>query len=322
MSATAMGAPPGPGRPRAAASAPVAFCGLRLAHPVINASGTFDLLAAADAFDGLFDPFPFAAFVSKTITLAPRGGNPAPRLWEAPSGLINSIGLPNRGLAGYLEHDLPALRGLLGEATPPERGVPLITNVMGATGEELATLVEALDARPEVAALELNVSCPNVKTGLDLGADPGELSAALALVRPRTAKPLIVKLTPNAADVPGVAAAAEAAGADAVSLINTLRAMALRPGTSTPWLGGGTGGLSGPAVHAVALAQVAAVAARVAIPVVGMGGVTHANHARAILDAGATLVAVGTENFRDPAAGSRIAAALQASPANARISSR
>ena len=221
----------------------VEFCGLRLAHRIVNASGTFDLLAAAQAFDGLFDPFPFAAFVSKTITLAPRTGNPAPRLWEAPAGLINSIGLPNRGLDGYLEHDLPALHGLLGD-------VPLITNVMGATGEELAALVEPLDARPEVSAIELNVSCPNVHTGLDLGADPRELQSALSVVRPRTSKPLIVKLTPNAADVPGVAAAAEASGADAVSLINTLRAMALRPGEATPWLGAGTGGLSGPAVRA------------------------------------------------------------------------
>jgi len=200
--------------------------------------------------------------------------------------------------------------------------VPLITNVMGATGEELAALVEPLDARPEVGAIELNVSCPNVKTGLDLGSDPRELAAALALVRPLTGKPLIVKLTPNAADVAGVAAVAEAAGADAVSLINTLRSMALRPGERTPWLGGGTGGLSGPAVRAVALAQVAAVAARVAIPVVGMGGITHVIHAREMLDVGATLVAVGTESFRDPAAGARIAASLQASPANAGISGR
>jgi len=316
MSAAATSAPPGgPGRPRAAADLPVSFCGVELAHPVINASGTFDLLAAAAAFDGLFDPFPFAAFVSKTITLAPRSGNPAPRLWEAPSGLINSIGLPNRGLAGYLEHDLPALHRLLG-------AVPLITNVMGATGEELAALVEPLDALPEVRAIELNVSCPNVRTGLDLGADPAELGAALTLVRPRTRKPLIVKLTPNAADVAGVAAAAEAAGADAVSLINTLRSMAVRPGDHTPWLGGGTGGLSGPAVRAVALAQIAAVAARVSIPVIGMGGVTHGIHAREMLDVGASLVAVGTESFRDPAAGVRIAAALQASPANARISPR
>ena len=307
----------GPGLPRAAAELPLTFCGLSLAHPIINASGTFDLLAAVEVFHGLFDPFPFAAFVSKTITLAPRGGNPAPRLWEASAGLINSIGLPNRGLAGYLQHDLPALSALLGD-------VPLITNVMGATGAELAELVAALDVRPEVAAIELNVSCPNVRTGLDLGADPRELEHALTLVRPRTAKPLIVKLTPNAADVAGVAAAAEAAGADAVSLINTLRSMALHPGAApgTPWLGGGTGGLSGPAVRPVALAQVAAVAARVSIPVVGMGGVTRAQHAHELLQVGATLVAVGTESFRDPAAGARIAASLHASPANGGISAR
>ena len=288
----------------------VEFCGLRVAHPVINASGTFDLLAAAETFDGgLFHPFPFAAFVSKTITLAPRGGNPPPRLWEAPAGLINSIGLPNRGLTGYLEHDLPRLRELLGE-------VPLVTNVMASTGDELGELVAALDERAEVAAIELNVSCPNVHTGLDLGADPVELAAALRVVRPRTAKPLIVKLTPNAADVPAVAAAAADAGADAVSLINTLRAMALAPRAGVAWLGGGGGGLSGPAVRPVALAQVAAVAARVDVPVVGMGGVQTAAHARDLLDVGARLVAVGTESFRDPAAGARIARGLQASPAN------
>ena len=164
--------------------------------------------------------FPFAAFVSKTITLAPRDGNPPPRLYETPAGLINSIGLPNKGLRGYLEHDLPELARL---------PVPLVTNVMGSTAAELCALVEALDARDEVDALELNVSCPNVSTGLDIGADPGELAAVLAEVRPRTAKPLIVKLTPNTADVAAVAQAAQEAGADAVSLINTLRAYAPHP---------------------------------------------------------------------------------------------
>jgi dihydroorotate dehydrogenase (NAD+) catalytic subunit len=284
---------------------PVRFCGLDLAHPVINGSGTFDALAAYRAFGAsLLEPFPFAAFVSKTITAEPRAGNPPPRLWEASAGLINSIGLPNKGLRGYLDGDLPALAALLA----PD--VPIITNVMAPSGEELAELVAAVDERPEVAAIELNVSCPNVKTGLDLGADAGELARALARVRPATAKPLIVKLTPNCADVSAVAQAAEAAGADAVSLINTLRAMARRPDRSGPWLGAGTGGLSGPAVRPVALAQVAAVAAVVAIPVVGMGGVENQRHAADLLDAGATLVAVGTESFRDPAAGARIVAGL------------
>jgi dihydroorotate dehydrogenase (NAD+) catalytic subunit len=276
----------------------VEFCGLRLAHPVINGSGTYDAIAARRVFgDALLDAFGFSAFVSKTITLAPRAGNPPPRLWETPSGMINSIGLPNRGLAGYLEHDLPELARL---------PVPLITNVMGSTETEVAELVEAVDARPEIAAIELNVSCPNVRTGLDIGADPASLGALMRAVRPLTRKPLIVKLTPNTADVGAVAAAAEEAGADAVSLVNTLRAMALAPGSAQPWLGGRTGGLSGPAIRPVALAQVALVAANIRIPIIGMGGITCGNHALDLLRAGATLVAVGTETFRDPEAGARV----------------
>jgi dihydroorotate dehydrogenase (NAD+) catalytic subunit len=281
----------------------VDFCGLRLAHPVVNASGTFDAIAARRVFgDALLEAFPFSAYVSKTITLRPRAGNPPPRLWEAQAGMINSIGLPNRGLHGYLEHDLPELAQL---------PVPLVTNVMGSTEAEVAELVEAVGSRPEIAAIELNVSCPNVKTGLDIGADPASLSALVRAVRPLTRTPLIVKLTPNTADVAAVAAAAEHEGADAVSLVNTLRAMALAPGTKMPWLGGGTGGLSGPAIRAVALAQVAAVARQVSIPVVGMGGVTRAEHGRDLLGAGATLVAVGTESFRDPAVASCIASILK-----------
>jgi dihydroorotate dehydrogenase (NAD+) catalytic subunit len=285
----------------------VEFCELELAHPVINGSGTFDAIAAQRAFgQELRDAFPFAAYVSKTITLNPREGNPPPRLWEAPAGLINSIGLPNKGLKGYLADDVPALA---------ELPVPLITNVMGSTAEELQALVLACEACEEIAAIELNVSCPNVSTGLDIGADPGQLEEVVRTVRPATGKPLIVKLTPNTADVPACAEAAQEGGADAVSLINTLRAMALAPRSADcsprPWLGGGTGGLSGPAVRAVALAQVAAVAGRVEIPVVGMGGVQSAAHARDLIDAGAALVAVGTESFRDPTAGGRIARELQ-----------
>ena len=277
----------------------VDLCGLDLAHPIVNGSGTYDAIAARRAFgDALLERFPFSAFVSKTITLAQRDGNPPPRLYETPAGMINSIGLPNKGLDGYLAQDLPELARL---------PVPLITNVMGSTANEIATLVEAVDARPQIDAIELNVSCPNVKTGLDIGADPRELETVVAHVRPLTSKPLIVKLTPNASDVPAAAQAAEAAGADAVSLINTLRAFAPHPRhVRRAWLGGGTGGLSGPAVRAVALAQVRAVAERVAIPIVGMGGVQTGRHALQLLEAGATAVAVGTESFRDPAAGERI----------------
>ena len=281
----------------------VDFCGLELSHQIINASGTFDAIAARRAFGAqLLERFPFAAFVSKTVTREPRQGNPPPRLWEVGGGLINSIGLPNKGLEGYLEADLPELAGLQ---------VPLIVNVMGFTREEVGELVLAFEQRPEVAALELNVSCPNVETGTVMGADPVELERLLDHVRPLSRKPLIVKLTPNASDVAAVARAAEGAGADALSLINTLRGMALEPRSGRPWLGGRTGGVSGPAVKAVALAQVDVVASAVEIPIVGMGGVQVGQDALDLLRAGATLVAVGTESFRDPAAGNRIAAELE-----------
>jgi dihydroorotate dehydrogenase (NAD+) catalytic subunit len=281
------------------------FCGISLAHPIVNGSGTFDAIAARRAFgDALLESFPFAAFVSKTVTLEPRQGNPPPRLWELGAGMINSIGLPNKGLRGYLAEDLPLLA---------ELPVPLFVNVMGFTREEVATLVAAFAEREEVAALELNVSCPNVETGLLIGAEPSETAALLDAVRSLTAKPLIVKLTPNCSSPADVAAAAEAHGADAVSLINTLRGMALHPRRpAEPWLGGGSGGVSGPAVRAVALAQVRDVRARVSIPIVGMGGVQHGRHAADLLRAGADLVAVGTESFRDPLAGVRVAAELAA----------
>jgi dihydroorotate dehydrogenase (NAD+) catalytic subunit len=279
------------------------LCGIRLAGPVLNGSGTFDAISARRAFgDALLERFPFHAFVSKTITLAPRQGNPPPRLWETPAGLVNSIGLPNRGLEGFLASDLPELA---------ELPVPLIVSVMGFSRDELATLVARVGERDEVAAIELNVSCPNVETGLVMGADPAETARAVEQVRPLTARPLIVKLTPNANDPAAVARAAEGAGADSVSLINTLKGMALDPRTARPWLGGGTGGVSGPAVRAVALEQVASVAGMVEIPVIGMGGIASGRHAADFLAAGATCVAVGTESFRDPAAGRRVAAELE-----------
>ena len=287
------------------------FCGLELAHPIINGSGTFDAIAARRVFgEELIERFPFSAFVSKTVTREPREGNPPPRLWEVPGGLVNSIGLPNKGLAGYLAHDLPQLA---------ELPVPLIVNVMGTSRDLVAELVGTFGERDEVAALELNVSCPNVHTGLTMGADPAEITALLDRVRPLTEKPLIVKLTPNATDVPGIARAAEHAGADAVSLINTLRGMALDPRTGRPWLGGVTGGVSGAAVRAIALAQVHAVAQAVEIPIVGMGGVQRGADALDLMRAGASLVAVGTESFRDPAAGLRVSSELADLLANSAV---
>ena len=296
------GAPPSEAPPRGGAR--LELCGVRLAGPVLNGSGTFDAIAARRTFgDELLERFPFDAFVSKTITLAARAGNPPPRLWETPAGLLNSIGLPNKGLEGFLREDLPRLA---------ELPVPLVVSVMGFSRAELATLVERVGAREEVAMIELNVSCPNVETGLVIGADPSEAARAVERLRPLTDKPLIVKLTPNASDPPAVAAAAEAAGAHAVALVNTLKGVALDPPTRLPALGGGTGGLSGAAIRPVALEQVAAVAARVALPVVGMGGIASGAHAADFLAAGASCVAVGTESFRDPAAGGRVGAELRA----------
>ncbi|MFN8150737.1 MAG: hypothetical protein U0R24_06365 [Solirubrobacterales bacterium] len=282
---------------------PVTFCGIDLAHPIINASGTFDAIAARRAFgDAVLERFPFSAYVSKTITPASRAGNPPPRLWEEPAAMVNSIGLPTKGLDGFLSADLPLLA---------ELPVPLVVSVMATSAEEFSHLVAAVAARDEVAAIELNVSCPNVHSGLIVGEQPSETEALLGALRPLTPKPLIVKLTPNVAAPAAVAVGAEAGGADAVSLINTLKARPMLAGE--PWLGAGSGGLSGPAVRAVALQQVCDVAAAVSIPVAGMGGVEHGSHARDLLDAGAAIVAVGTASFRDPLAAERILAELRGS---------
>jgi len=285
------------------------FCGIELTHPVINASGTYDAIAARKVFgDGLLEAFPFSAFVSKTITPEPRAGNAPQRIWETPAGMINSIGLPNKGLEGFLAEDLPQLA---------ELPVPLIVSVMATGRPEFARLVEAVAAREEVAAIELNVSCPNVHSGLIVGEQPTETEALLETLRPLTTKPLIVKLTPNVANPEAVAVAAEEGGADAVSLINTLKASAIDPATGETALAAGHGGLSGPAVRPIALQQLRAVRAAAELPLIGMGGISTGADAAEFLAAGASLVAVGTESFRDPRAGSRVAKELETSVSKA-----
>jgi dihydroorotate dehydrogenase (NAD+) catalytic subunit len=280
----------------------VEFCGIELEHPVINASGTFDAIAARRVYgDQLLKEFPFSAFVSKTITPEARVGNEPQRIWETPAGMINSIGLPNKGLEGFLEEDLPQLA---------ELPVPLIVSVMATGPEEFARLVTGVGERDEVAAIELNVSCPNVHSGLIVGEQPSETVTLLEALRPLTQKPLIVKLTPNVADPAAVAVAAEQGGADAVSLINTLKASAIDPATGEPGIAAGHGGLSGPSVRPIAVAQIRAIAAATNIPIVGMGGVSNGADAMEMLAAGATLVAVGTESFRDPRAGERVASEI------------
>ena len=280
----------------------VEFCGIELEHRVINGSGTFDAIAARRVYgDAVLEEFPFAAFVSKTITLEARAGNEPQRIWETPAGMVNSIGLPNKGLEGFLAEDLPRLA---------ELPVPLIVSVMATSHEDFVRLVEAVGAREEVAAVELNVSCPNVHSGLIVGERPEETEALLAALRPLTERPLIAKLTPNVADPAAVAAGAREGGADAVSLINTLKASAIDPETGRPGIAAGGGGLSGPAVRPVAVAQLRAVAVAVELPIVGMGGVSSGADAAELIAAGASLVAVGTESFRDPRAANRVAAEL------------
>lgn len=280
------------------------LCGIELDGPVLNGSGTFDVLAARRAFGSALDEnFPFSAFVSKTITGPARAGNPPHRLWETPSGMINSIGLPNPGLERFVEGDLCELVRL---------PVPLIVSVMADSAEQFSVLVEAISAVEGVAGIELNVSCPNVHSGLIVGEQPAETESLMQTLRPLTDLPLIVKLTPNVAGPEAVARAAESGGADAVSLINTVKSAAIDPDHTRPWLGAGGGGLSGPAIRPIALAQVRAVAAAVEVPVIGMGGINDGESALEFILAGARAVAVGTENFRDPAAGNAVRDGLPA----------
>ncbi len=274
---------------------------VELEHQLLNASGTLDALAAAGA--GVPVHQDVAALVTKTITPLPREGNPAPRLAESPSGLLNSIGLANPGVDEFVR-GLPALVAL---------GRPLVVSIGGFSVDDYVGLARALAEAPGVVALELNISCPNVETGCSsIGSDAAETAAVVRACRAVTSRPLWVKLSPNVADVAVIGRAAELEGADALVCVNTLRGMAIEAWSGRPLLGAGTGGLSGPALKPVALAAVWTCASACSLPIVGAGGVLYGRDALDLLDAGAAAVQVGTALFRHPRAVARIHDELQA----------
>jgi dihydroorotate dehydrogenase (NAD+) catalytic subunit len=237
--------------------------------------------------------------VTKSVTTKPRRGNPPPRIHETAAGMLNSIGIMNPGLAGFIAEVLPKFREL-----PCVR----IVNVAGETQQDFVTLTESLGNLEGVDAIELNVSCPNVSGGLDFGIEPRLLEPLVAACRAATGKPLLVKLTPNVTDIAGLAVAAERGGADALSLVNTYQGLAVNWRRRKPELGSltGEGGLSGPAIKPLALSAVRKVRAKVGLPLVGIGGITSAEDVMEFVVTGASAVQVGTSNFRDPAAPVRI----------------
>lgn len=290
----------------------VALGPIKLRHPVIDASGTFDVLEASARYERDFlTDFPFAAYVPKTVTPETRPGNPPPRVAETASGMINAIGLANPGVAAAIA-DLPRLAALR---------EPVIVSVGGTTVDDYVAVVEAYEAAlaaaakgaaPHVAGYELNVSCPNVRSGcLSIGTDERETEQLVAAVRKHTKRFLITKLTPNVTDVVAIGRAALAGGSDGLSLINTLKAMVLDPVTLTPYLGNRTGGLCGPAVKPVALRMVAELAEALDVPIVGMGGILSGADVLEFIACGATAVAIGAANFTGIDAPDRIVAELR-----------
>ncbi|MDR2693530.1 MAG: dihydroorotate dehydrogenase [Chitinispirillales bacterium] len=262
----------------------------RLANPVGVASGTFGY---GREYEGLVDFSDLGAIYTKAVTLEPRAGNPPPRLVETPSGILNSIGLANVGVEKFISDKLPFLTSL---------PCAVVVNVAGSTEDEYQKVIERLESVDGgIWGYEVNVSCPNVKHGgLAFGTDPVQIERLTSSLRRLTKKPLIIKLTPNVTDITAIAASAQAGGADAVSLINTLVGMVIDVKTGKPVLGAKTGGLSGPAVRPVGVALTYRVKRAVSIPVIGMGGITCADDALQYILAGASAVQIGTANFVNP----------------------
>ena len=279
----------------------VAIAGLKLRNPVMTASGTFGY---GEEFAEYLDLESIGAIVTKGLSLKPRAGNPTPRIVETPGGMLNAIGLQNVGIDAFMEKKAPFLRSV---------ATPAIANFFGNTIEEYAELARRLDAIPEAAGLEVNISCPNVKQGgIVFGTDPQCAFDVVSACREATIKPLIVKLSPNVTDIVSMAKACADAGADALSLINTLTGMAIDLDRRRPVLANITGGLSGPAIKPVALRMVWQVARAVSLPIIGIGGIMNARDALEFILAGATAVQVGTASFINPGAARDIAAGMEA----------
>ena len=278
----------------------VEVVGLRLRNPVMTASGTFGF---GSEYEGLVRLENLGAIVVKATTVEPRPGNKPPRVAETPAGMLNAIGLQNPGLEAVLRDKLPKAASY---------GPPVIVNISGQSEDEFVRLAEALSASKHVAALEVNIYCPNVSCeGMFFGVDARATERLTAAIVAHATKPIIVKLSPNVTDITAIARAAEAGGAHALSLINTLLGMAIDVERRRPKLGNVTGGLSGPSIRPVAVRMVWQVAQATRLPLIGMGGITCAEDALEFILAGATAVAVGTYNFVEYAACDRVIAGLR-----------
>jgi len=274
----------------------VEIAGIKLRNPVMTASGTFGYGAE---FAHYMDLESIGAIITKGLSIRPKAGNPTPRIVETPGGMLNAIGLQNVGIEAFIADKVPFLRTI---------STPVIVNVYGNTLDEYGELAGRLDRIPEVAGLEVNISCPNVKQGgIVFGTDPAAAYEVVKIVRDATIKPVIVKLSPNVTDVVAMAHSCADAGADALSLINTLTGMAIDLAKRRPILANVTGGLSGPAIKPVALRMVWQVARAVKLPIIGIGGIMSATDALEFMLAGATAIQVGTANFLDPTAAQTIA---------------